>query len=177
MDSQVQWFAMRATYNRELRAGDYLTAKGLEVFIPFKKVIKSVGGVKRKVAVPAIKSLFFVKATKEALKQAKYGQEYIQYMTKREGERNIPIIVPDYQMEQFIKVVQDDTIEKTFFTPDEVNLSLGSRVKVHGGAFDGMEGVLAKIKGKRNRQFFIKIDGIVAVKTIVENAELLEVIE
>lgn len=173
----MQWFAMRATYNMELRARDYLLTKGLEVFVPFKKVIKSVGGVKRKVAVPAIKSLFFVKATKEALKQAKYGQGYIQYFTKREGDKNVPIIVPEYQMEQFIKVVQDDTVEKTFFTPDEVNLSLGTRVKVHGGAFDGVEGVLVKINGKRNRQYFIKIDGIVAVKTIVENAELLEVIE
>ena len=50
-------------------------------------------------------------------------------------------------------------------------------MKVHGGAFDGLEGVLVKIKGKRKKQFFINVDGIVAVNTIIENVELLEVVD
>lgn len=175
VDSPCLWFAMRATYKREFIAQEYLQDKGIEVFVPLKKVIKVVGGIKRKVVVPAINNLIFVRATKDELKDAKRGAEYIQYLTRRENGRNIPIIVPDRQMEQFIRVVQDDTIDKTYFTPDEANLAIGTKVKVHGGAFDGVEGVLMKIKGKRKKQFFLNIEGIVAVNATIENAELLEV--
>ena len=177
MDTHYQWFAMRATYKRELIARDYLTSKGIEVFVPMKKVIKVVRGIKRKLTVPAINSLIFVHAEKDVIQQAKMGVEYLQYITRKEGIRNVPIVVPDRQMEQFIQVAQDDEIEKTFFAPEEVDLSAGTRVRVHGGAFDGLEGVLVKIKGKRNKQFFVNLDGLVAVNTVIENLHLLEVVE
>ena len=177
METPYQWFAMRATYKREFTAKDYLVSKGIEVFVPMKKVVKVVRGIKRKVTEPAINSLIFVYAQKEVLQQVKMGVEYLQYLTRKEEGRNVPIVVPQRQMEQFIQVVQDDTVDKTFFAPDEVELALGTRVRVHGGPFDGMEGVLAKIKGKRKKQFFINLDGLVAVNTIIENVELLEVVE
>lgn len=177
MESPYQWFAMRATYKREFTAQEYLQGKGIEVFIPLKKEIKVIRGIKRKVTVPAINSLIFVKAQKEVLQQAKMGVEYLQYITRKAEGKNVPIVVPERQMEQFIQVVQDDTIDKTFFSPDEVNLAVGTKVKVHGGAFDGMEGTLVKIKGKRKKQFFIDIEGLVAVNTVIENVELLEVVD
>ena len=170
------WFAMRATYKRELIAEEYLRGKGLEVFVPLKSEVKVVRGVKRKIKVPAINSLIFVHAQKEVIQEAKFGVEYLQYLTRKLDGKNIPIVVPDKEMETFMKVVQDDTVEKTFHTPEEVDLAVGTRVKVHGGAFDGMEGVLAKIKGKRKKQFFIEIEGLVAVSTIIENVDLLETI-
>jgi transcription antitermination factor NusG len=80
-------------------------------------------------------------------------------------------------MEQFIAVVQDAAVDKTFYAPDEVNISSGTKVRVHGGPFDGFEGVLVRVQGKRNKQFFINIDGLVAVNTVVKNVELLEVME
>lgn len=177
MDATCCWFAMRATYKRELVAKEYLTGKGFEVFVPLKKVIKVVRGIKKKVTEPAIKGLIFVKGESEALKQAKFGVEYLQYITRKDGERNVPIIVPERQMEQFIAVVQDDAVDKTFYTPDEVNITSGTKVRVHGGPFDGFEGVLVRVQGKRNKQFFINIDGLVTVNTVVKNVELLEVME
>lgn len=176
MESPYQWFAMRATYKRELIARDYLQSKGIEVFVPLKREVKVIRGIKRKVTVPAINSLIFVKAQKEVLQEVKFGIDYLQYITKKEEGRNVPIIVPNRQMEQFIQIVQDDTIDKTYFTPDEINLKEGTKVRIHGGAFDGTEGTLVKIKGKRKKQFFIEIDGLVAVSTIIENVDLLETI-
>ena len=64
-ESPYQWFAMRATYKREFVARDYLMGKGIEVFVPMKREIKVVRGIKRKVIVPAINSLIFVYAKKE----------------------------------------------------------------------------------------------------------------
>ena len=114
MESPYQWFAMRATYKREFMAQEYLQGKGIEVFLPLKKEIKVIKGIKRKVTVPAINSLIFVKAQKEVLQQAKMGVEYLQYLTRKEEGRNVPIVVPERQMEQFIQVVMDETSREDF---------------------------------------------------------------
>lgn len=176
-ESPYQWFAMRATYKRELVARDYLATKGIEVFVPLKKEVKVIRGIKRKVTVPAINSLIFVYARKEELQQAKFGVEYLQYLTRTIDGNRVPIVVPDRQMHDFMKVVQDDTVEKTFHAPGEVELALGTRVRIHGGAFDGMEGMLVKVKGKRKKQFFIELEDLVAVNIVIENLDLLEVVE
>lgn len=176
-NSSALWFAMYATYKREFVAQDYLTNKGFEVFVPTRKVIKVVGGIKKKITVPAVNSLIFVKGEREKLQQAKFGVEYLQYITRRENARNVPITVPEREMEKFIQVVQDDTVDKTFFAPDEVNLAEGTKVRIHGGSFDGIEGILVKIKGKRNKQFFINIEGLVALNINTANVELIEQID
>ena len=176
-ESPYQWFAMRATYKREFVARDYLASKGIEVFIPLKREIKVVRGIKRKVTVPAINSLIFVYARKEELQQAKFGVEYLQYITRKQDGQNIPIIVPDRQMEQFRQVVEDDTIDKVFFAPGEVNLAEGTKVKVHGGALDGYEGILMRQKGKRNKQFFLDVEGVLTVNPQLTNYDLLEVVK
>ena len=77
MEAPYQWFAMRATYKREFIAQEYLQSKGFEVFLPLKKVLKVVRGIKKKVTVPAINSLIFVFAKKDELQQAKWGVEYL----------------------------------------------------------------------------------------------------
>lgn len=177
MESPYQWFAMRATYKREFVARDYLAAKGIEVFVPLKREIKVVGGIKRKVTVPAINSLIFVYAQKEVLQAAKFGVDYLQYLTRKLDGKNIPIIVPDRQMEQFRAVVEDDTIDKTFYAPGELNMASGTKVRVHGGPMDGVEGLLVKIKGKRARQFTMAVEGTIALSTNVENFHLVEVLE
>ena len=175
MESPYQWFAMRATYKRELVAKDYLAGKGIEVFVPMKRVVKEVRGIKRKLTVPAINSLIFVRASKEELQEAKFGVDYLQYLTRKLDGRSIPIIVPDRQMEQFR--VEDDTIDKTFYAPGELNMASGTKVRVHGGPMDGVEGLLVKIKGKRARQFTMAVEGTIALSTNVENFHLVEVVE
>ena len=176
MESPFQWFAMRATYKREMVAKEYLEGKGIEVFVPLKTEIKVIRGIKRKVTVPAINSLIFVYAQKEQIQQAKFGVDYLQDLTRKLEGRNVPTIVPDYQMEQFIAIVEDDTIEKSFFAPGDVDFAAGTKVKVHGGAFDGYEGILLKVKGKRNKQFFINLDGVAAVSTKIEKLDLIELV-
>lgn len=176
-EAPYQWFAMRATYKREFVAREYLQGKGIEVFVPTRREVRVIRGIKRKLTVPAINSLIFVYAQKDALQQAKFGVDYLQYLTRKMDGRNEPIIVPAEQMEQFRKVVEDETVDKTFFAQGEVNLAEGTKVRVHGGPLDGYEGVLIKVKGRRNKQFFLSIEGVVSVNPELKNYHLLEVVE
>ena len=67
----------------------------------------------------------------------------------RNGQK---IIVPDDQMRQFIAVAERMTSILSFFSPDEVNLRKGTKVRITGGDFEGYEGVFVKVKGARDRR-------------------------
>lgn len=168
---------MRATYRREITAKDYLSGKGIEVYVPMATVVKKIRGIKRKVSQPAISSLIFVCATKEQIQQAKQGVDYLQYITRKLDGRNVPITIPDDQMNQFVNIVQDDTIEKTFFAPGEVNFSEGTKVRVHGGPFDGYEGVYIRRKERGKEEFVIDFTGIFSLSTTSVTPDLLEVLK
>ena len=99
------WFAMSATFGRELKAKTFLESKSVKCFVPMKYQIvndKKQGKIKK--LATAINNLIFVYTTKERIQALKSVAEYLQYLTKPVAGKNIPIIVPEEQMQQFIKV-------------------------------------------------------------------------
>lgn len=157
------WFAMSATYGRELKAKAYLESKSVECFIPMtSKIVSNRKGVKTRKLVPAISNLLFVHTTKERIQRLKSGLEYLQYHTHPVNGRNAPIIVPDEQMQQFISVSETHNDNVLYMSPDDINLDKGTPVRVVGGAFDGVEGTFVKVKGSRNKRVVILIQGLIA---------------
>lgn len=177
-DSRILWFAMSAPYRRELKARDYLQAKGVECFIPMvPTILQKRNGVKSRQLVPAIHNLIFVHTSKSIIQELKRGVDYLQYRTTPKNGKNIPIIVPDKQMQQFIAVTQAAGEELTYLRPEEVDIEKGAKVRIHGGAFDGTEGIFVKIHGKRNPRVVLLIQGIAAVAMAEISAEYIEVIK
>ena len=157
------WFAMRATYRREMKAHDELTDAGVEVFIPMKITKKKVGLRMKRVETPAISGLLFVHCSQPFIQEFKLRRPYLQYMCSfnRDGSRK-PIIVPDPDMENFIRISQESE-EATYIDPEKENLAVGTRVIITNGPFEGMKGSLQRVSGKRNRQFVVKIEGVLAI--------------
>ena len=172
------WFAMSATYCRELKAKSFLESKSVECFVPMKyEIVKDRRRGKIKKLIPAIHNLIFVHTTKERIQTLKAGVEYLQYMTKPEGGRNIPIVVPDEQMQQFITTCNTHDEKLTFLSPDEVKLSEGVDVKIIGGAFDGIVGKFVKVEGKRKKRVVVSVQGITDVMLAEITDGYLQVIE
>ena len=177
-DNAFIWFAMSAPYRRELIAKEFLDKKGIECFVPMKEtLVEKRDGTKRRKISPAIHNLIFVHTTKETIKAVKQGVNFLQYHTRPVGGRNIPITVPDRQMEQFIAVTKDGNEDITYLRPDEVNIAKGTKVRVHGGVFDGTEGYFVKIQGKRNRRVVMLIEGITAVALTEISTDFIEVLD
>lgn len=168
-DDKTVWFAMSAPYRRELKAKERLDGMGIESFVPMTKAIVERRGTKKRETVPAIHNLIFVHTTKNIIKQAKQSIEYLQYRTKPCNGKNTPITVPDREMEQFIAITNVRMEEITYLLPDEIDIKKGTKVRIHGGTFNGTEGIFVKIKGKRNRRVVVLIEGLAAVAI---NAEL-----
>ena len=160
----ASWYAMSATFGRALKAKEYLESHSVRCFIPMRYEVVSDGkhGKERRL-VPAINNLLFAYTTRDTLQALKSEVDYLQYLTRPEGTRRVPIVVPDRQMEQFITVCDSYNDKLVYLTPDEINLAQGTPVQILGGPFDGVEGTFVKVEGTRNRRVAVLVPGIAAV--------------
>lgn len=158
------WFAMSATFGRALKAKEFLESRSVRCFIPMKYEVVSDGkqGKKRQL-VPAISNLLFAYTTRECIQTLKSEVGYLQYLTRPEGARRVPIVVPERQMEQFITVCDSYNEKLVYLNPSEINLKKGTPVQILGGPFDGVEGTFIKLEGVRNRRVVVQVSGIAAV--------------
>ena len=166
---------MRATYRRGMQIKELLDRQGINNFVPMRYEIRQKNGRKRRELVPVISDLIFVHAVQSELQRVKDRNPYLQYMIDiRNGQK---IIVPDNQMRQFIAVAGTYDEHLLFFSPDEVNLRRGMKVRIIGGDFEGYEGVFVKVKGARDRRVVISLQGVIAMAMATLSPDLIEVIE
>lgn len=155
---------MSATFGRELKAKIFLDSKQVRSFIPMRyEIVKDKKQGKIKKLVPAISNLIFVYTTKDRIQSLKSVVEYLQYLTKPVGGKNIPITVPEYQMQQFMAVCDTYNENLAYLSPDEINLVEGTPVKIIGGEFDGIEGTFVKVNKSRKKRVVVMIQGLTAV--------------
>ena len=83
-----------------------------------------------------------------------------------------PIIVPEKEMENFIKVAGTYDEKLIYLNPDPGDFAQGERVRIIGGAFAGAEGVFVRVKG--DRRVLINVEGLVAVATTFVHPSMIE---
>lgn len=171
-----QWFAMRATYGRNLMAQTALADEGLRTFIPMHYVRR--GRSRRTVPqlVPVIRDLLFVRTTKDRITTLKKNLPYLHFIIRDSGTSREPVVVPERQMQQFIAVSSTDEEQLEWLSPETVNLSCGDAVRVVGGPFAGQEGVLVRVPGKRSKCVVVAIQGVIAVAMTKVHPSLIEII-
>jgi transcription antitermination factor NusG len=175
-DENPVWFAMSATFGRAMKAKAFLESKSIECFVPMKyEVVLDKKQKKQRRLVPAINNLIFTHTTKQQIQSLKATIGYLQYLTKPENGKNVPIIVPEDQMEQFITVCNTRNEKLMYLTPDEIDLKEGTPVKIIGGPLIGIKGIYTKIKGARNKRLVISIPGTLAITAEIE-ANMIEVL-
>ncbi len=175
---ELSWFAMSATFGRELKAKEYLEGKNVECFVPMRwSIVADRRNNKTRQLVPAIKNLIFAHTTKERIQELKRGVSYLQYLTCNANGCRVPIVVPDGQMQQFIAVCETHDDKLTYLSPEEINLSEGTRVRIVGSTFDGVEGIFVKVKNKRKKRVVVQVQGIAAVMLAEFTDGYLQVLE
>lgn len=171
-----QWFVMSA-YKQEALAEKILSTVGnMEFFIAKHYIVKMFHGVKRKMLVPYIPSIIFVRASQMELLEFKKNYNFIKFVLCHHRTGVEYLIVPDNQMNDFIKVATSECDSVKYFSPSELNIAKGTKVKVIGGQFDGVEGMFVKVKGCRSRQVVVIIPDLMAISVEI-NPDLIEVKE
>jgi transcription antitermination factor NusG len=166
-----KWFAIRVTYNREMKVKRELDSIHIENFLPMKYRIIVRSEKKIKELVPAIHNLIFVYITPEDLKSYKATTALpIRYIMNRETRE--PIVIPEQQMQNFIAVAGNPTEQIVYLDPDVSNFKKGDKVKIIGGVFEGAEGYFMRIKG--DRRVVVCLQGIAAVATAFVHPSIVE---
>lgn len=174
---EPRWFAMSAPYSRELKAQAELEARGVENYVPMRCELVTKGAVKKKVMVPVIHNLIFVHSTKEKIQNLKRSIPYLQYRTNREDGKNVPIVVPEKQMQDFMLICGSTDAGAKVYAPGEIDIPKGARVRITGGDFQGVEGMFVKLAGKRGRCVVVQIPVVANAFTAMISPDCVEVIE
>ena len=176
------WFPMRVTYHREMKVKVELDRLGIENFVPMRyKVVESQNGGDtelRRVLVPAISNLIFVRSTQERMSELKRRNEVLEplrYMMDHTatGEHTI-MTVADREMENFMRVASRTDDSVIFLDNETVVGKEGKCVEIMGGAFEGVKGVIRRVK--RCKRVVVEIKGVASVAIAYVPAGILKVI-
>lgn len=160
------WYPMRVTYSREIKVKAELDRLEIENFVPMTyKLVCADNGNPHRELVPAINNLIFVRSTQGRISELKTSNkvlEPLRYMMDHTAEKAHEIMtVPDRQMENFMCVASmtDDSV--MFLDENTIVGKEGKRVKIMGGMFEGVEGVIRRVK--RCKRVVVALDGIASV--------------
>jgi len=171
-----KWYVMSA-YRQEKKAEAELDARGVRCFVPKHYVVKTVQGKHVRSLQPVVANLVFVYASWNEMMALKPSMEYLQFQTRVLQQKRRVMVVPDDEMEQFIRITNQREAEISYYRPDELPMANSQHVRVIGGSFNGVEGRLVKIIGKRQKRVVLQLEGVIAVAITVENPEYLELIK
>jgi len=153
---------------------------GIENFVPMRyKVMESQNAGDselRRVLVPAISNLIFVRSTQERLSELKRRNEVLEplrYMMDHTavGEHAI-MMVAAREMENFMRVASRTDDSVMFLDNETVVGKEGKRVEIMGGAFEGVTGVIRRVK--RCKRVVVEIEGVANVAIAYVPAEVLK---
>ena len=160
-DASKQWFVLRVSYGRIIKAKAFVETKGFECYVPmrYKEVRKQ--GKKRIITEPLLPSFLFVHATYsqvEALcrnNNASVGRAllsfYYDHTSYREdaSDKNPPLTISDSAMDNFIRLTSIKNPHIIPVTSENIMYKLGDEVVVTEGEFIGIHGRVARIAGQQ----------------------------
>ena len=172
------WYSIGCTsLQKELKVRDDARQYGLEAFVPLTYEVKSHRGQKHRILVPAISRMLFVKGTLDEVKDYIQHAHYVVFIRKSTfSNKEDYLTVSTKAMEDFIAVTENHEEHVTYYRPEEISLQAGDKIRIKGGLYDGREGVIMHIKGKRNKHLVVQIPGIL-IAAIEMQPEMIELAE
>ena len=159
----MQWFVLRVSYGRIIKAKAFVEAKGLECYVPLRyKEIKT-QSKKRIVTEPLLPSFLFVHATAEQIGTLLYetkvspdeSRNLLSYYfdhtvhCQDNPKCNPPLTIRDEAMNNFIRLT---SIKNPHIIPvisSNIQYKLGDHVVVTEGDFKGVYGRVARFAGQQ----------------------------
>ncbi len=158
-----QWFVLRVSYGRILKAKTFVEAKGLECYIPlrYKEIKKQCK--KRIIIEPLLPSFIFIHTTEEQIEALLHENKvvtnesrpllsyYFDHTIHRQDnpDRNPPLTIRDEAMSNFIHLTFIKSPHIIPITSNNIQFKLGDHVVVTDGEFKGIHGRVARIAGQQ----------------------------
>ena len=167
-EEQPFWYVLRVTYQREMMAKKLLDEMNVTNFLPMQRVRRrNSQGKLQWMVLPAVHNYIFIYATRTEVDHIKqFKLEYLRYVVVRENGLKHILTVPEYQMRNFIAIAGNEDEHKEFLTDlSAINFAEGDRVRILGGAFEGVEGIYVRTSNTKSRRVVVQVGGLMAVAT------------
>lgn len=184
LDANKQWFVLRVSYGRIIKAKAFIEAKGLECYVPmrYKEVRKQ--GKKQIITEPLLSSFLFVYATAEQVETLLHDNNvvanesrallsyYFDHTIHRQDNPNYnpPLTIREKAMNNFIKLTSIKNPHIIPVTTDIIKFKMGDEVVVTEGEFKDIHGRVARIAGQQRVVVEIFEECFVATAYIPKNA-------
>ena len=158
-----QWFVLRVSYGRIIKAKALVEAKGLECYIPlrYKEIRKQ--GKKRIITEPLLPSFLFVHASAEQVDSLLQDKSikpleniallsyYYDHTSHCENSptKNPPLVISDAAMDNFIRLTSIHNPHIIPVTSENIKYKLGDEVMITEGDFKDIHGRVARIAGQQ----------------------------
>lgn len=163
LDANKQWFVLRVSYGRIIKAKAFIEAKGLECYVPlrYKEVRKH--GKKRIITESLLPSFLFVHASAEqvdsllqdknikAFENRALLSYYYDHTSHCENAptKNPPLIIADTAMDNFIRLTSIHNPHIIPVTSVNIKYKLGDEVVITEGEFKDIRGRVTRIAGQQ----------------------------
>ncbi len=164
MENLVAWYAVRTLSRTEKKVVERLKEKGIEAYVPLKVEKRKWSDRIKTIETPLITCYVFVHMALDRRIDVLRTQGVVGYV--KEG--SVPVVIPDRQMNDFIRSV-DNVPHSVEFTTSE--LKAGEPIIVTRGPLSGMKGEM--IEYANGHKLIIRLNsiGCATVEIDVENIE------
>ena len=147
----LRWYALHTRARHEKAIERRLREQGMEAFVPTTMEVHRWSDRKKKVEVPLFSCYVFLRCALSAEDRTRVYQ--VESVHGFVGMRGSSLPIPDEQIAGIQKVLAQTAPWRSY-----PFLKVGQRVRVRGGAMDGVEGVFLSENG--DRSLIISIDAI-----------------
>jgi transcription antitermination factor NusG len=165
---------MRVTYRREMKVKGEMDALGVRTFVPMRRIMQQGHRLKNTLE-PAIHNLIFIYASKERVQELKKTRPELQYMMRCMDGRMEKIIVPQHQMDDFMKVCTTSPDFVEIVPAEKIQFKAGQEVMVVSGPLQGIRGHFQRIEGHRARRLIVSIPGACSATIAIKAEELIPI--
>jgi transcription antitermination factor NusG len=146
-----RWYALHTRARHEKAVERRLRDQGMETFVPTTMEVHRWSDRKKKVEVPLFSCYVFIHCALSAEDRTRVYQ--VDSVHGFVGSRGASLPIPDEQIESIQKVLTQTAPWRSY-----PFLKVGQRVRVRGGAMDGVEGVFLSENG--DHSLIISVDAI-----------------
>lgn len=147
----ARWYALHTQARHEKTVERRLREQGMETFLPVSPELHTWSDRKKKVEVPLFNCYVFVRCTLSPQDRMRVYQ--VDSVHGFVGSRGVGLPIPDEQIEAIRAVLAQNSPWRA-----HPFLKAGQRVRVRGGALDGVEGVFLSENG--DHSLVISVDAI-----------------
>lgn len=173
LKGKKQWFVLRATYGRTEKALGYFQAKNVETYLPMHYVVKIINGNRKLIKEPLLPNIIFAYMTREKtyefVKKPALTASWIKYYTDKtkpvepETGKNPPVIIPDNEMTNFIKLTSVNSEHIMVLPPKRCHFKKDDLVRIIEGPFTGVVGRVGRAAGQQ--RVFVVLEALCNVAT------------